>query len=372
MLIVQGDAGLIAFIGGMDFMPNRVDVAPDRGEPWSDVQLRLVGPAADDVRLVFEQRWIDHPATRPLDEKLGLSSTASSEQRRAFAFPAPRPPSARAFETVTSAADSPRQAQRQAIAVGRTFGRAMKGDPPVYSFAPNGDYSAWSLIEAGIQRAVRWIYVEDQYLVSRMGRQALLAKLKEPNFEFLLMLMSNTGSVGGEFKYLATARNEFRRDLLALDPQKKKWGLYTLVKPPDPARQAWCGSFVHSKTWIFDDGYAIVGSANFDDRGYTLDSEVVAGVSQSNDIDLWVGKTFAIDLRTRLWAKYLGLPHAMVSHFRKGLTHWKSPPPGAMVYESSEYDDDPLYNPPSHFPPNADAKAKYEMIWKMFADPDAR
>ena len=332
ILVVQGDAGLIAFLGGMDFMPNRVLPNAATGEPWSDVHLRLVGPAAVDVRKVVENRWMWHPKTRALDEKLGLSDKASAVQRSDFAFPPPTPTAGTAFETVTAPRDSPRSTQRKVVAVGRTFGKGPKDSPPPFGFAPAGDYSAWSLIETGIKKAVRWIYVEDQYLVSRMAREALLAKLKEPNFEFLLILMSNSGSVG-EFKFLRTARNEFRRDLIAAD--RTKWGLYTLTKCPDAARQNWCGDFVHSKIWIFDDSYVVVGSANCDNRGYTLDSEVVAGIVESSDIDPWLGKTFAIDLRTRLWAKYLGLPDALVSDFRKGLAWWKAPPATAMVMENS-------------------------------------
>ena len=271
---------------------------------------------------------------------------------------------------MTAQPDSPRPRRRQNVVIGRTFGKSRKGDPPVFSFAPDGDYSAWSLIEIGIQNALRWIYLEDQYLVSRMARQTLLKKLDEPKFEFLLMLMANSN--GSDLKYVKTARNEFRKDLKKLDPQQKKWGLYTLNTPPDPARQAWSGNYVHSKTWIFDDAYAIIGSANCNDRGYTLDSEIVAGIVDIDDRDLRVGKSFAIDVRTRLWSKYLVRPHAEVRDFRQRLMHWHKPSPAAMVVEYSGYEDDEGYKPPSPFPPDAAAQSKYEYLWTMFLDPDAR
>ena len=370
ILIVQGDQGLIAFLGGMDFMYSRVAINPSIGEPWSDVHLRLIGPAADDVRQIFQNRWLFHPGTRTLDEKLGLSWKDSSDARRDFAFPPAKATSPAAFGTVTAASNSERQTRRQVVAIGRTFAKTRQGNPTLYSFAPGGDFSAWSLIETGIQRAKRWIYLEDQYLVSRMARQALLAKLKnDPKFEFLLMVMNNSG--GLDFKYAVTARNEFRQELLKLDPNKKKWGLYTIKTPADPARQAWCGSYLHSKIWIFDDGYSIIGSANCDNRGYTLDSEVVAGIADASDTDLWLGRNFAIDLRTRLWSKYLGLPHDKVSYFSEGLKYWKTPPPGAMVVENSGYEDDPMYTPPAPFP-DASTSAGYEFLWTHLLDPDAR
>ena len=36
--------------------------------------------------------------------------------------------------------------------------------------------------------------------------------------------------------------------------------------------------YVHSKTWVIDDEFAIVGSANCNRRGYTHDSEASVGV----------------------------------------------------------------------------------------------
>lgn len=370
ILIVQGALGLVAFIGGMDFAKSRSNVIPGNGEPWSDVQVRLIGPAAQDVRRVFEDRWMDHPEARKLDEKLGLSPTSSEEDRQKFAFPQAKATDNALLETITAAPDSKRPLRRQSVAIGRTFGKAEKGHPNLYGFAPQGDYSAWELIDTGIRKAVRWIYLEDQYLVSRMARKALLAKMQDPTFEFLLMLMNNSGAAGADFPYLVTARNEFRRDLKAIDPQGKRWAMFSPKKPSETVRQQWSGSYLHSKIWIFDDGYAIVGSANCDDRGYTHDSEVVSGIA-SAAIDLWTGDSFAIDLRTRLWAKYLGVPHAAVNHFGKSLSLWKSLPPTAMVYENSAYENDNTYTPPSPFPSPND-QAQYERAWKLVVDPDSR
>lgn len=374
ILVVQGQFGLVAFLGGMDFDPSRIEINPSAGRPWHDVHLRIAGPAALEVRKAFEDRWLDHPATAALDQKLGASAVATTDQRRALAFPPPARLDLANLPTCTiqDGAKSPSRDRRNRVAIGRTFGKFQKGGGgPGYGFAPNGDYGAWSLIEAGIDRALRWIYVEDQYMVSRMARQALLAKFKSPQFEFLLILMTGSSGVASEFKYLVTARNEFRRDLLALDPTKKRWGMYTLKPSSDPERQKWCGDFVHSKAWIFDDGYAVVGSANCDNRGYTLDSEIVAGVADRDDLDLYLGTSFASELRTRLWHKHLGVPHAQLRDFEKGVRFWKSPPPSALVTDYARYESDTEYSPPADFPPPSDVKA-VEAVWTTVIDPDAR
>jgi hypothetical protein len=91
LLVVQGQFGAIAFLGGMDFDPSRIEQNPDAGRPWHDVHLRVVGPAALECRRVFEDRWLDHPGTAALDRKLGASATATAEDRRAIAFPRPQP-----------------------------------------------------------------------------------------------------------------------------------------------------------------------------------------------------------------------------------------------------------------------------------------
>jgi phosphatidylserine/phosphatidylglycerophosphate/cardiolipin synthase-like enzyme len=230
---------------------------------------------------------------------------------------------------------------------------------------------AWALIEQGIKQSTRWIYLEDQYMVSRLARKALLAKLTEPGFEFLLIHMNGSGAAAADFKYLVTARNEFRRDLLAIDPTKTRWGMYTLKQPADPERQKWCGSYVHSKTWVFDDGYAIIGSANCDNRGYTHDTEVAAGIADANLLDVHLGESFATDLRARLWHKHLGLPHAHLRDWDKAIGFWKKPPPSAMVEDAAALEPDGDLVPPSNFPSPVDA-ANVEAIWTKLIDPDSR
>jgi phosphatidylserine/phosphatidylglycerophosphate/cardiolipin synthase-like enzyme len=185
------------------------------------------------------------------------------------------------------------------------------------------------------------------------------------------MLMNNSGAAASDFKFLVTARNEFRRDLFKIDPKQTRWGMFTLKDPGDKERQQWCGSYVHSKTWIFDDGYVIIGSANCDNRGYTHDTEVVAGITDTNTLDVLLGESFAIDLRTRLWHKHLGLPHNQVRDWDKAVKFWKRPPPSAMIVDVSALEQDYDLTPPAQFPSASEANV-VEKAWTMFIDPDSR
>jgi phosphatidylserine/phosphatidylglycerophosphate/cardiolipin synthase-like enzyme len=372
LLVVQGQFGLVAFIGGMDIDPSRIEVNSGAGRPWHDTQLRLAGPAALQCRKIFEDRWLDHPGTAVLDQKLGAGATATINERRALAFPPPAALDLQGLPSCTFVTGSKRERRMARVAVGRTFGNIRKsGGSTEYSFAPNGEYTAWALIQQGIKQATRWIYLEDQYMVSRMARTALLDKLRQPGFEFLLILMNGSGAAAPDFRYLVTARNEFRRDLMAVDPTKTRWGMYTLKPAIDPERAKWCGSYLHSKTWIFDDGYVIIGSANCDNRGYTHDTEVAAGIADLNMLDVYLGESIATDLRTRLWHKHLGLPHAQLRDWDKAIKYWKKPPPSAMIADATGFELDADLVPPANFPSPADS-ASVERLWTKVFDPDSR
>ena len=55
--------------------------------------------------------------------------------------------------------------------------------------------------------------------------------------------------------------------------------------PPDAGSSL---TYVHSKIWIMDDRFAVIGSSNCNNRGYNHDSEVVAGIyDESQDTPLY-------------------------------------------------------------------------------------
>jgi phosphatidylserine/phosphatidylglycerophosphate/cardiolipin synthase-like enzyme len=356
LLVVQGSLGAIAFIGGMNIVPNRANVNPAAGEPWHDVHLRLTGPAALACREVFKERWLDHPQVPPLDRKLGLD-----------AFPSP--PTRQLVPSVTSPTDLPRPAARW-VRIGRTYPKLRKwGGGADFGFAPNGIYTTWELVQHGIATARRFIYLEDQYLISRMARKLLIDKVKQPGFELLLILMNGSGAATKDSKFLVSERNRFRQDLREADKSESKWGIYTLKDSPDPERQKWCGTYMHSKTWIFDDEFAIVGSANCENRGYTLNTEAVAAVADDIKTSA-IGHGFGRWLRIMLWRKHLGVSHTDVQDWKRGLSLWRNPPPTAMVQKSIALERDPDLG--GKFFPDASEKPNVERLWTTLCDPDAR
>ncbi|MCM2424016.1 phospholipase D-like domain-containing protein [Streptomyces sp. RKAG293] len=358
--VVVGYRGTIAFLGGMDL--NNTRISNQGVEPLHDVHLRLTGPAAVQVLKTFQERWTDHPEARAL-EISRFGANPNSPFRAAFPDPAPL-----ADNRVPSCTLAPgtRSADR-VVGIGRTYADLRRFGGSVYGFATGGEYSAMNMVIDGIRQARQTIYLEDQYLSSAIVRAELVKKLAEKSFQYLLILMTNSDSVPpGEFGYLRVFRNEFRRDLFAVDPKQERWGMYALKNCPDPTRRWFAGSYVHSKTWIFDDEYAITGSANCTDRSYTFDSEIVAGVSESGFITAGPD-AFAAALRINLWHKHLGVPHSLVRDWRGGVKLWKKPPPSGMVYDDAQLEVDPALG--SNFPTDP-AQERDVQVGRIFFDTD--
>src|SRR5262249_48589212 len=101
------------------------------------IHCKLVGPAIVDIHRNFVERWNNHP------DVTGGSLPVISATPPAIA-----------------AANGTHYAQ-----VTRTF--ANKGNK--YPFAPSGEFGTLRALKNAIERAQRYIYIEDQYLVSYPG-----------------------------------------------------------------------------------------------------------------------------------------------------------------------------------------------------------
>src|SRR5262249_21625802 len=79
--------------------------------------------------------------------------------------------------------------------------------------------------------------------------------------------------------------------------------VYYRVKPG--ANELGTHSYIHAKTWIFDDELAVIGSANCNYRGWESDSEEIAAISDKRHSvkDTYVAQT----LRMKLWAEHIGV-----------------------------------------------------------------
>lgn len=295
ILLVKGNQGLISFCGGIDFNPDRITppIDDEPGSPMHDVHCRITGPAAWDLLQIFIQRWTDHPASGALDRAKG--------------------------ELRGSGEPLPSGAGSSHVQIGRTYGNgASHGGimnsrgQQFYAFAQHGEQTAWQITLRAIRQARQYIYMENQYLVSMAASNALRDQLED--IQRLIILITYSGISDLPEVWART------RAFISNLGHPGKVSVCYRSRPGQPSDAE--HNYVHSKIFIIDDEFTIIGSANCNRRGYTHDSEVVAGIHDP---------AFARDLRTRLWSEHLGIPASSLTDPIAGAAHWSSPPSGSFI-----------------------------------------
>lgn len=330
ILVVNGKEGLVAFQGGMD-------LDQDRLAALHDVHTRHRGEAAGSLWKIFIERWKDHPQSAnfsPIPTSLVTD---------------PTPP-------VTDSLQ---------VEIGRTvpnsISHSLFGLGPPYHFAATGDQSAKALVLNAISQSKKFIYIEEQYLFDMSISNALKAAL--PNLKKLIIFITASSLVLDQ-------RQPFSRRKDFID------NLTGGIQPPTDKVIVCMNSknylYIHSKTFIFDDKFAITGSANLTRRGYSHDSEQNAGIFDPNTKKRFF---FAHKLRMHLWAKHLSKrPIDLVDPIASSV-HWSKPSGNIATYDVSgasdpwtdEHGKVHHGDPPEEFPGNLVPSA---LIWNVGMDPD--
>jgi phosphatidylserine/phosphatidylglycerophosphate/cardiolipin synthase-like enzyme len=181
--LVRQPSALIAYCGGTDINPDRLDDTDHLSEqPYSDTQVRIEGPAASDLAVTFAERWQRSP-------------TAGS-----LAFTTPTP------------ASLPTPGE-MAVEVARTYPLATDAARRL-DFAPAGDATLARSILNGIGEAREYIFIQDQYFTPPPAyRTALRDKVANREIKSLVITVPEitTQPFGIE------ARNAFLAELIAAD-----------------------------------------------------------------------------------------------------------------------------------------------------------
>jgi phosphatidylserine/phosphatidylglycerophosphate/cardiolipin synthase-like enzyme len=275
VVIVKGKVGnedkLVGFCGGLDFNKNRV-FATIKGKDYRfptvhDAACRLEGPAAHEILQRFKRRWRNHPQAK----SVSLSGENEPKPKDSLA---PYP-----YAKVVGTYNSPDGSEKQ--------DRSLK--------------DAYLKI---IENAKTYIYIEDQYLINLDVAKAINKKIKEPDFRKVMFAMQDWRATS-DLLIPNRKWDEFGTAVLSGATQNEKEKVLFSVLD----RTSWVKERyhigMHAKTLIVDDEIAIIGSANVNQRSFTVDSETSVVVFDDTDK---LDDNFARALRVATWKEMLRRP----------------------------------------------------------------
>ena len=296
----------IAFVGGIDLGFSRNDDSEHRGDPqvmdfpdsygarppWHDIQAAVHGPAVHDLEHTFRERWygssvLDLPS--PMRQLYDRAYHIGAMTSRPLPDPAP---------------DNRDPRGSHAVQVLRTYPARLRR----YPFAPHGERSIAHAYRKALGRACRLVYLEDQYLWSRPVARMLAAALRRHPDLYVIAVVprfpDHDGTVTGMPGLVA--RYDLMRECAAAGGDR--FAVYDLEN------RAGTPVYVHAKVVVADDVWAMVGSDNLNRRSWSHDSELSIAVLDAqrdareprDPAGLGDGaRTFARDLRLRLWREHL-------------------------------------------------------------------
>jgi len=250
--------GRVAFVSGGDLGADRWDTcdhedhAPERRLPTGkryparhEVSLMIDGPAVTALGELFATRW-----------KAATGETP------------PQPPS-----PVISEDESPwpqvvePDVRMQPFGIARTLPKWKKNE---------GVEECLHLHLASIAAAKDTIYLENQYLASRLIVEALVARLREPDGPEIIAIGPSQSPSFFDQMTMDSARTMAMNRLIAADVHGRFHAFCARTAEDQPV-------IVHSKVAVIDDTLLRVGSANLNNRSTGLDSECDVAIEAQDD-----------------------------------------------------------------------------------------
>ncbi|OWY96187.1 PhosphoLipase D [Phytophthora megakarya] len=285
----------VAFVGGVDITSDRWDTfyhnesvlreeagIEDDYDGWIDGHVRIHGPAAKDVAANFLDRWnSDYEPTQGIADNL-------------LDFKNPEYFDLEPLNYASSGTSS--KLGKQNVQIVRTFSCQYEH----YEFAPSGELSLFHARIKALKNAKNYIYIEDQYFI--LVPELLEAVLEVmPTIQRLIVVVQRPV---GESK--ASGYEKYLYDMVA-PIQKLYPNKFQIYSTKDSLEL-----YIHSKVVIIDDVYLSVGSANWNRRSMTSDSELAANIIDDVTVKSPDGITVlktARDFRIRKFREMTGLSY---------------------------------------------------------------
>jgi phosphatidylserine/phosphatidylglycerophosphate/cardiolipin synthase-like enzyme len=296
----------VAFVGGIDLGNSRNDDSQHQGDPqampfaraygprppWHDIQAEVHGPVVHDLEHTFRERWygssvLDLPS--PIREMYDRAYHMGAMTER----PLPEP-----------TADDETRRGHHAVQVLRTYPARLRR----YPFAPHGERSIAHAYRSAFARARRLVYLEDQYFWSRQVSDIVASALRDNNDLRVIVVVPRYPDGDGAMARVPALLGRHDALLACAAAGGERFAAYDLENKQGVA------VYVHAKSVIVDDVWAILGSDNLNRRSWSHDSELSIAVLDSDHdrrdprdpAGLGDGaRTFARDLRLRLWCEHL-------------------------------------------------------------------
>lgn len=296
---------MTAFCGGIDPANQRFDDTTHRptGDSiayhvgWHDVHAKIEGPASEQLLKTFLDRWNDRdlPAT---SEKYHTDIDEIGDL----------PPKLPALQGNTH--------QVEVLHTYPCTATNLLGQHLGYTFATNnGIQTIRQAYIKAISQAQHYIYIENQYFSETQIVQALRDRLDNSDVKVIVVTpyYMDAGydnlrlDLWNEFKQSPNFANfhlcDLRHPGAGYDPHAILYPDYLYREP----------IYVHVKLMIIDDVYALIGSANLNNRSMELDSELaIAVLDTQTEEDQNLGDSvckFARDLRISLFREHFQLPN---------------------------------------------------------------
>src|SRR5450631_4707164 len=296
----------VAFVGGIDLGLSRNDDSEHPGDsqvmefpaaygprpPWHDIQAEVSGPAVHDLEHTFRERWygssvLDLPS--PLRQLYDRAYHMGAMTSR----PLPEP----------LAADEARRGTH-AVQVLRTYPARVRR----YPFAPLGERSIAHAYRKVFTRARCLVYLEDQYLWSRPVAHVIASALRDNPDLHVIAVVPRHPDKDGAVTHVPSVLGQHDVMRACAAAGGERFAVFDLENHQGTP------VYVHAKVVVVDDVWAMVGSDNLNRRSWSHDSELSIAVLDSqrdareprDPAGLGDGaRTFARDLRLRLWREHL-------------------------------------------------------------------
>jgi phosphatidylserine/phosphatidylglycerophosphate/cardiolipin synthase-like enzyme len=264
----------VAFVGGIDLSLGRGDTRDHHGDPqalpfpeiygprppWHDIQAMVRGPAVDDLEHCFRERWygnsvldVPSPFRQLYDRAYHAGITANVEL----------PPPSQSSERVGT----------HAVQVLRTYPARWRR----YPFAPHGERSIAHAYRKAFSRARRIIYIEDQYFWSMEAVHLLARALRQNPDLRVVAVVPRHPDIDGVIAGVPPLYGRWRAMAACQRAGGDRFCAF------DIENDAGTPIYVHAKTVIIDDVWAIIGSDNLNRRSWTHDSELSIAVLDAEE-----------------------------------------------------------------------------------------